>query len=232
MTSNLQTPDISVVMSVLNGQDFVADAIESILQQTFTNFEFILIDDGSTDETWRVISTFADRDPRIVPVKQENIGLTRSLNKGVGLARAPYIARQDADDTSHPDRFSTQLPYLASLNFDLCCARATIIETGKVTPRLAYFLPKRWLMRFMNPFIHGTFMIKKSSLDKVGGYDESFIFAQDYHLIRRMMAANLRIKYLPDSLYRLKISTSAKHKDIQNRYAEKVRSMRNVKKPT
>lgn len=211
-------------MSVLDGQDFLADAIESILQQTFTNFEFIVIDDGSTDHTWKVISDFANRDERIVPIKQENIGLTKSLNKGVSLARAPYIARQDADDTSHPDRFSTQLPYLATSDFDLCCSRAIIMETGKVTPRLSYFIPKRYLMRIMNPFIHGTFMIKKSSLDKLGGYDETFVFAQDYHLVKRMMAARFRIKYLQNPLYRLKVSTSLKHKHIQTSYADKVRS--------
>lgn len=217
-------PTISVVMSVFNGEPYVSNAIQSILGQTYIDFEFILINDGSTDKTWHIISEFASKDQRIVPINQDNIGLTKSLNRGISLARAPYIARQDADDLSRSDRFSIQLPYLESGHYDLCCSRATVIETNRVTPRFTYYVPKRLLTNFMNPFIHGTFLIRKTALDTVGGYDESFLFAQDYRLTQMFYASRFRIKYLSPPLYHLRVQTSLKHKDIQTTYANRLKT--------
>ena len=93
-------PIVSVILSVYNAEDVVRNAIKSILKQTFKQFEFIIINDGSTDTTKSILEDFASIDPRIKIINQENIGLTKSLNKGVKLAKGEFIARQDADDIS------------------------------------------------------------------------------------------------------------------------------------
>ena len=85
-------------MSVYNGELCLTEAIESILNQTFRDFEFLIINDGSTDSSWEIIQRYADKDQRIVPITQENIGLTKSLNKGILTAKGEFIARQDSDD--------------------------------------------------------------------------------------------------------------------------------------
>ena len=106
----MHQPKVSVVMSAYNGERYLREAVESILNQTFNDFEFIIIDDGSTNSTGQILSSYAAQDPRIVLIRnRENIGLTKSLNKGLALARGEYIARMDADDVSLPNRFSEQV---------------------------------------------------------------------------------------------------------------------------
>jgi glycosyltransferase involved in cell wall biosynthesis len=106
-------PRISVVMSVYNGEKYLRQAIESILQQTYTDFEFIIIDDGSTDSSREIIQSYDDKRIRLV-INEQNIGLTKSLNKGIRLAKGEFIARMDADDISLPQRFEKQVAYLDS----------------------------------------------------------------------------------------------------------------------
>ena len=100
----MSPPAISVVMSAFNGELFLAEAIESILKQTATDFEFIIIDDGSTDSTPEILSRYAERDERVHVFSQKNIGRAESLNRGIDLAKAPLIARMDADDIAFPQR--------------------------------------------------------------------------------------------------------------------------------
>ena len=111
---NSGCPTISVIMSVYNtNKSFLAEAIESILNQTYPNFEFIIIDDNSTDGSLSIIEQYMSKDDRIVLIKNKtNIGLTKSLNKGLKLAKGQYIARMDADDVSLPDRFKQQIEYM------------------------------------------------------------------------------------------------------------------------
>ena len=110
VSSDTTMPLVSVIMAVKNGGDLVKEAIDSILIQSLTNFEFIIINDGSTDETLRTLQAY--RDPRILVVSQENQGLAKALNKGLMLARGKYIARQDHDDISLPTRLEKQVQYL------------------------------------------------------------------------------------------------------------------------
>ncbi len=106
-------PRITVLMSVYNGESHLSEAIESILQQTFTDFEFLIIDDGSNDNTSEILLRYSKKDKRIRVVRNENnIGLTRSLNRGIDLAKGEYIARMDADDFSLPTRFTRQIAYM------------------------------------------------------------------------------------------------------------------------
>ena len=106
------TPAVSVVMAVRNGMPWVAEAVTSVLGQTLADLELIVIDDGSSDDTAAALAAF--RDGRLRLVRQDPAGLTRSLNRGLGLARAPLVARLDADDTAQPDRLMRQAALLAS----------------------------------------------------------------------------------------------------------------------
>ncbi len=104
-------PRVNVIMAVFNGEQYLQEAIESILRQTFDNFEFVIIDDGSTDKTVEILNRFSDE--RIKRLTNEsNIGLTRSLNRGIRFSRGEYIVRQDADDVSLPERLAKQVAYL------------------------------------------------------------------------------------------------------------------------
>src|SRR4051794_24772902 len=105
-------PPISVLLAVYNGGRYLRAAVDSILTQTFTDFEFIIIDDGSTDGSLATLREFAQRDPRINLVSRPNKGLTVTLNEGIALARGEFLARMDADDIALPQRFEKQIAYL------------------------------------------------------------------------------------------------------------------------
>jgi glycosyltransferase involved in cell wall biosynthesis len=106
-------PCVSVVMAVYNGEQYLHEAVESILHQTFSNFEFIIVDDGSTDESPETLARYAACDSRIILVSnKENMGLARSLNKGLKLTHGKYIARMDVDDISLPDRLARQVEFM------------------------------------------------------------------------------------------------------------------------
>ncbi len=106
-------PKISVVMSAFNGEPFLGPAIESILKQSFSDYELIIVDDGSTDSTWETILAYAEKDARIVPLRnQPNVGVVRALNRGLDQSKGAIIVRHDADDLSHPERFQRQLDFL------------------------------------------------------------------------------------------------------------------------
>lgn len=113
VTSDQQAPALSVAMSVYNGERFLAEAIDSILAQSFTDFEFLILDDGSRDATPAMLRDYAAKDSRIRPIIRENRGLVASLNQLLDEARAPIIARMDADDIAHPERFAKQMRFLA-----------------------------------------------------------------------------------------------------------------------
>lgn len=180
-------PAVSVVMSVYNGAATLDEAINSIRQQTFTAFEFIVIDDGSTDATPSILARHAAADPRVRVVAQANRGLTRSLNRGVSLARAPLIARQDADDISLPDRLAHQVTHLAERP-DVLLLGAASIERNRAGADHASQPDASSLARTVylhNPFAHTSVMFRKATFDALGGYDESFDTSQDFELWMR-----------------------------------------------
>ena len=219
-------PIISVIMPVFNGGDLLNKAIESILGQTFENFEFIIINDGSTDETAEVVRGYASSDSRIIFIDQDNIGLTKSLNKAIKTSKGNYIARMDADDVSALNRFETQMEWMKGGKYDLCCSRTYLLNSNRISPGLSYYMPKRIQMFFRNPFIHGTFLIKRKTLDIVGLYDEDFIYSQDYKLICDFYRNNLKIKYIKQPLYFTNTppgSIGVSKKVEQNYFAERVK---------
>src|SRR5688572_12730012 len=106
------SPTVSCVMTVYNTAPYLREAVESILGQTFTDFEFIIIDDGSTDASPQILSDYAERDARIRLVSRPNTGIVKAANEGIGLSRGKYLARMDSDDVALPHRFATQVKYL------------------------------------------------------------------------------------------------------------------------
>ena len=109
----MSVPRLSVLMSVNNGEPYLGECVESILTQIFRDFEFIIVDDGSTDDSWQILTHYAEQDERIVLLRnQPNIGVVRALNLGLDHARGQIIARQDADDISHPERLQNQINFL------------------------------------------------------------------------------------------------------------------------
>ncbi len=113
VTSDQQAPALSAAMSVYNGERFLAEAIDSILAQSFPDLEFLILDDGSRDATPAMLRDYAEKDSRIRPISRENRGLVASLNQLLDEARAPIVARMDADDIAHPERFAKQMRFLA-----------------------------------------------------------------------------------------------------------------------
>jgi len=216
-------PKISVVMAVYNGEKYLKEAIESVLRQTYQDFEFIIVDDASNDKTSVILESFDD--PRIKFIKNpENLGLTKSLNKGIKAAKGKYIARMDADDISLPHRFERQVEFLER-NPDHAVVGSSyyqIHDSGKICSLIHVLtddLEIREGLRKQNWFGHGSVMIWKDAFLKVGGYDEKYKFAQDYDLWLRM-AEVYRLANTEEPLYcwRLTPSCISKDKEAEQRY--------------
>jgi glycosyltransferase involved in cell wall biosynthesis len=185
MTKSPPAPAITVLMSAYNAQDCIARAIESILSQTFTDFEFVIINDGSIDQTGNILERYARQDSRIKIHTQNNNGLTKALNTGLKLSRGEFIARQDCDDWSHPRRLEQQVEYMnAHPNVTLLgCVSEDVAPDGEIT--LWRYSPPEKLQKSVylkTPFPHSSAFMRAGILRELGGYDESFPTAQDAEL--------------------------------------------------
>ena len=201
----MHTPVISVLMAIYNGERFAKEAIESILDQTFTDFELILIDDCSTDNTLQIMKQYDD--PRIVIIENErNLGLAKSLNRGLDVARGKYIARMDADDISIPDRFSKQIDFLEKhFDIDVCGSWIKSIDIngnsiifGESKFPLSSNMINCYLL-FDNPIAHPTVMFRKRIFQKIDKFNPEFIVAQDYDLWTRTIE-HFKISNIPEFL--------------------------------
>jgi len=183
------SPKVSVLMTVYNDERHVAHAIESILSQTFKDFELIIINDGSTDGTLNVLNRYASNDNRINVLNQENCGTTISANNGVNAARGEYIARIDSDDISYPNRLAVEVLNLdANPQVGLVGGGAHIAdESGQIIGMRNIFAkdPKR-VLQSRCIFQQSDVMFRKSVFLAVGGYRNKFWNAQDYDLWLRM----------------------------------------------
>lgn len=178
-------PSISVIMSVYNAAEYLNLAIESILNQTFTDFEFIIIDDGSTDESKKIIESYKDK--RIRLISRPNKGLTKSLNEGLRIAKGMYIARQDADDISKVDRFEKQVNFLNhNPDIGMVGSNYTVIdETGSELTTTNVFTHQDDLKLCLvncNQFGHGSIMMRSDLNELKKGYDQSVGYVEDYDL--------------------------------------------------
>ena len=217
---------VSVIMPCFNCEKTVAASIESILNQTYQNIEILIIDDGSKDNTYEILKKFQNKHKNIRLFKnQDNLGLTKSLNILIEESKGEYIARQDSDDISVIDRISLQYEFMEQKELDFCSSRATILYSGKKIPRSSHYLPKKIVMKFKNPFIHGTLFIKKSILLDVGKYDENFYYAQDYKLMKTLIDNNYKFKIFRKPLYELNMENniSTNKRSEQNYYANCVK---------
>lgn len=188
----MSSPRVTVLMSVHNGGRWLRSAIDSVLNQTWRDFEFLVIDDASTDDSVAQIESFRDERMRLIRLP-ENIGLTRSLNIGLREARGELIARHDSDDLSAPERLAQQVAFLdANTDVALLGAQARLIDAeghSRGTRDLPLEINSiRWLSLLDNPIIHTAAMFRTTVVrDELGGYNESFSCCQDYDLWARVL---------------------------------------------
>lgn len=212
------SPLVSVVMPVYNGEKYLAEAVESILNQTFRDFEFIIIDDGSTDGTAQILEQYGRGDSRIRICHQENAGVVAACNRGIGLARGKYIARMDADDIALRHRFQAQVGFLES-NPDVALVGSAIsfIDAegrghGQIMRYPTSDSAIRRILYYGNCFAHPSIMMRRQAVSAVGGYRECCSPAEDYdlwlRLAERFKVANLAEPLL---LYRIHHRQATSH---------------------
>ena len=185
------TPMISVIMSVYNSELYLREAIDSILDQTYSEFEFIITDDCSTDKSLRILEEYSKKDCRIVLLKNsENIGLTKSLNKMIEIAKGKYIARMDADDISLPNRFEKQYKFMED-NSEIGVLGSNIRYFGNIDQITSHPLEHEEIkieLFFKCVMMHPSVIMRKSIVNEHNfRYDESFKISQDYELWCRMV---------------------------------------------
>lgn len=218
----MPSPAISVAMSVYNGERFLAAAIESILAQTFGDFEFLIVDDGSRDGTAGIIRDYASLDRRIRPIIRENRGLVASLNQLLTEARAPLVARMDGDDVSHPERFARQIGFLAG-HPDHGVVGSRTIDIDEQGEAFQLNLAEHPLthdefianIASNGPLLaHPTVMFRREVVLAAGGYHPAFRHCEDYDLWLRL-AHRTRVANLPERLLHYRRSPE----QVSNRHA-------------
>jgi glycosyltransferase involved in cell wall biosynthesis len=217
-------PAVSVLMPVYNAGRFLAPAIESVLAQTLADFELIAINDGSTDGSCAVLQEFAARDARIRVVAQDNQGIVASLNRALALARAPLIARMDADDIARPDRFAKQVAFLqrypeiaaVSGAMDVIDENGAYLRTDTF-PTLPEAVARE--LDHRSCVCHPAAMVRTAVMRAVGGYRRIVQYAEDYDLWLRVAEVG-GIANLPDVLlsYRLHTTTIS----VRNCFAQEL----------
>lgn len=214
----LGAPQVTILMSVLNAGPHFPAAVESVLSQSFGDFEFLIIDDGSTEPPMDMLTEINDR--RIVVRCQENMGLTKSLNRGLGMARGDYVARMDADDVSLPGRLEAQVHEMDANDgidmvgtfFDVVDGEGKIIETKELIVDPIYRL---WRLQFHNNYGHGSMMLRRRSIIEAGGYDESLRYAQDYELWSRVSRKE-NTSIIPRVLYSYRMIEQGTQSSVKN----------------
>lgn len=197
-------PTVSVIMGMYNNAKYLKQSVKSILDQSFKDFEFIVIDDGSTDGSAAVIESFKDK--RIRLVRQRNHGLAYSLNQGIKLARGKYIARQDADDISMPERLAKQVALLdKDSRLGLVGTFFTYVDEATKQPGLTICMPTKSLdikraMYATNPIGHGTAMIRREVFNDINPYTDKYGSVEDFELWRRIID-HWEAAIVPESLY-------------------------------
>ena len=226
-------PKLSVVMGCCNGGALLSATLDSVLSQQGVAFEFVIVDDGSTDDSRVVLERYAREDSRISLERvHQNQGLTKALIRGCELARGEYIARQDVGDVSLPGRFSRQVEILdrnpdtvlASCNFSLVGPRGEILEEAVTFDGAAVTqgLRKPDPEHLVGPH-HGTVMFRKSAYQAAGGYRKSFYYAQDLDLWTRIVDFG-GIEFTPEVLYQVRFN----HDSITAQFGGQQRQLRSL----
>ncbi|NET30791.1 MAG: glycosyltransferase family 2 protein [Cyanothece sp. SIO1E1] len=208
-------PTISVVMTVYNTSSYLTNSVESILNQTFEDFEFIIVDDCSTDDSWSILSDYAKRDLRIILQRnQENLGPAQSSNKGLAIAKGEYIARFDSDDVSLPTRLQEQLNYMerhpsvALITTAVDYINDNGDHIGKYIPPIDPIMT-RWHQIFGSPLRHPTAFWRRQLIsDLIGQYNSDFRYALDYEFFTRV-CHSVTVHALSGSLVKMRQRSSS-----------------------
>jgi len=218
---------ISVIMPVFNAERFLEEAIESVLCQTFKKFEFIIVDDASTDGSWKIIKKYASKDKRIRSFRNsKNLRATKTLNRGLQLSRGKYIVRMDADDWSYPNRFEKQYKYMqkhpkvgvSGGAIEVCDKKLNVVN-GRKYP-LTDKAVRKTIFRY-SPFAHPATIWDAKIMKKTGGYNGNIPLSQDYELYFRM-GKLARFGNLKDTILKLRThddSSSIVRGKFQEQYA-------------
>ena len=198
----MQDPKVSILITVYNAENFIEDTINSLLKQTYQNFEIILVDNKSTDSTVNLINSFANNKIKLKCLKK-NYGQTIALNAGLKLCKGEYIARIDADDVASPNRIETQLYYMEKNKLDFLSSQVKYIdEKGNVVGKSNFFKVNEnniFIILISNSISHPSVMIRKNYLIKRGGYNESYKYWQDLELWLKLYK-NAKFEIHPEHL--------------------------------
>jgi hypothetical protein len=224
------TPRVAVLMSVYNGAAHLREAVDSILAQSYENFELIVVDDGSTDDTPAILGGY--RDPRLRVLRQTNAGLTAALNSAFATTDCELIARQDADDVSAPGRLAAEVAFLdehPEVGVVGCWAEVIDAQGERLGERRPLCLDAdiAGVMPRENQFIHGSIMVRGDLLRSAGGYREAFRYAQDYDLLLRLLDGT-RMANIGEILYRYRYGggqLSVTQWSLQKAYGELARRL-------
>ena len=226
MDPDLKTPLVSIIMPVYNTGKYLPGAIESILNQAYENFEFLIFDDGSSDNSREVIETYAAMDSRIKAFySDDNKGHVHHLNQGIKDSKGEYIARMDSDDISLANRLLTQVDYLNANPSIAVLGSATIQidsfgkekHTSKMSGSSAM---TRWVSFFTNPLAHPTVMFRKGIFQEIGYYDKNMVPSEDYDLWLRILR-KYEIANIQEPLLKYRIhgdSISVRRSEVQHQY--------------
>jgi glycosyltransferase involved in cell wall biosynthesis len=202
-------PRVSMVTAVRDGERWLKQAIDSVLGQTFADFEFIIVDDGSTDRTPDLLHVYAQHDARVRVLRQGREGLTPALNRGLAEARGDLVARLDADDVALPERFARQVEYLDQHpSILLLGSWADLIDadgkiTGRLRPESNPHLLSKILMR-TNPFVSSSTMFRTAVMHTIGGYRAPFEMGEDYDMWLRISELG-EVANLPEVMVQYRI---------------------------
>ncbi len=222
-------PLVSVVLPIHNAEKYLLEAVESILTQTFADFELILVDDGSTDHSPVILDTL--KDPRIIRLRNEkNSGVVASLNLGISVASGRYIARMDADDVSLPERLEKQVKYLEAHPEIgvLGTGILTRVEVDPIQEGVAIFPSQdkciRWMLCFRSAVAHVTAVYRRNLVVESGLYRHEFLFAEDYDLWVRLISKT-QFSNLSEPLVLVRYyvgSSSQLHRDLQRKRGQEI----------
>jgi glycosyltransferase involved in cell wall biosynthesis len=199
----MKKPLVSVLMPNYNCENYLPEAIESILNQTYRNFEFIIVDDSSTDNSWKIIQDYVKKDKRIRAFRNEkNSGVTVTLNNGLKHCKGEFIARMDSDDFVSSSRFERQISLLERKNADICSTNLCFVSSnGAIIGKRNYSDDISKVIFFESPICHASVLMKKELFDKFGVYNNSFNSAEDYDLWFRFYSNGAKFVLLKDYSY-------------------------------
>jgi glycosyltransferase involved in cell wall biosynthesis len=227
MLNKNTSPVISVAMPVYNGEMHLAEALDSILNQTYTNFEFIIIDDGSTDNSLQMLQRYQKRDARIRLIARENKNLATTLNDVIDLARGKWIARMDQDDIALPHRFERQLEWLERTGADI--AGSWVKRFGTADKRVVRLFETdeaiKMELLFRSPFAHPSVMMRAELVRQLY-YDKIWEKAEDYDLWERAAEAGWKMTNVPEVLLFYRVHTtqiSTKTAALQQQLGQAIR---------